>query len=146
MKIDKRMLFKVARVVRGCAEYMVKTGDYGRISPHDKPENLGGSCGDVSYVLGQLTGLCNCFEAGSYDGWGHCWIRLPDGEIWDLTATQFKVPARIHVVKQTASEKYVTAQRGKRAIEGLKAWADHQWRKRLRDLARAELKKEGVIL
>lgn len=141
-KIDKALLFKTARAVRFCAEELVKAGNNGRGFGMD----LGGGCGDVSYTLGQLTDLCHCFEAGSYKGWGHCWLRLPDGEIWDLTATQFKITNRIYVLKKDTKGDYVTSMRGKPAINSLKSWTDPKWRKLLRDAAREYLMKEGVIL
>ena len=141
MTINRKQLFKVARVVRRCAEEMVKNGDQGHVYVDKK--HLGGGCGDVSFVLGQLTGLCHCFESGDYKGSGHCWIRLPNGEIWDLTATQFKVAARIYVVKGDETKNYNTYQRGRPAIAQLNSWCDEKWRARLRTAARAELRREG---
>lgn len=143
MPITRKQLFKVAKIVRRCAEEMVQNNDRGT-NFIDKTD-LGGGCGDVSLVLGQLTGLCHCLEAGSYNDAGHYWIRLPDGEIWDLTATQFKVPARIYIVNGDKTKPYSTLYRGKKAIEQLTDWADKNWRTRLRNAVRAELRKGLVI-
>lgn len=136
--INRKQLFKVARIVRRCAEEMVKNEDRGRVWVNER--HLGGGCGDVSLVFAQLTGLCHCFEAGDYNGAGHCWVRLPDGEIWDLTATQFDLPAKVHIARGEKAEPYHTFRRGKLAIADLKNWADSEWRKRLRDASRHELR------
>ena|SRR5580765_3068670 len=140
--ITRKQLFKVARIVRRCAEEMVANDDQGKTWVNKT--HLGGGCGDVSLVLAQLTGLCHCFESGCYGIEGHCWLRLPSGEIWDLTATQFKLPAKVHIASGQKSNDYHTYARGKQAIDGLELWADSKWRKRLRDLARYELRKAGL--
>jgi hypothetical protein len=141
--INRKQLFKVARVVRRCAEEMVDNDDQG--TNWVSKRHLGGGCGDVSLVFAQLTGLCHCFESGDYNGDGHCWVRLPSGEIWDLTATQFEVAAKVHIASGEKATPYSTYRRGRLAISGLELWADSKWRARLRNAVRAELRKADIM-
>lgn len=124
----KKHVLDVAMAVRKAAERLVKDDNPG---PAWGPD-LGGSCGDCSYVLAQMLGDRYLYEEGAYDGDQHSWVRLRDGTIVDVTATQFRIRRRVHV---TRSRKYSTELRRTSAVRNLYTWGDVGWRRELKSLA-----------
>lgn len=61
--------------------------------PFTTKHNLAGYCGLASLVLVRLlkkAGVPATVEKGYYDNdYGHAWVRLPNGAVLDVTATQF---------------------------------------------------------
>jgi hypothetical protein len=90
----------------------------------------------LAFVI--LAGLPKeCYQAGefrsrpdsSWGGEGHCWVQMPDGEIWDLTATQFGISEKVYVTK--ARECYRADHGGDSAIDELALWGKKEWRENL---------------
>lgn len=116
-------LWELAVLVREEAEALVKSGRPGPCCGRD----LAGACGDVSAAFVAVAGLPEtCYESGEYDFYGHCWVRMPDGQIWDLTATQFSIADRVYLPTDTS--KYATDKIGGKALRELELWGDAEWR------------------
>ena len=97
---------KIATAVRFGAEQLVRAGNFGQVysSSYDRMGglNLGGACGDCSKVILDMIrhhvglGLVH-WQAGMYynpadkvcDEYSHNWLKLSNGMILDVTATQF---------------------------------------------------------
>ena len=137
--MDREELLELAYAVRAEADAMYQEGKRGPAMGSD----LGGACGDVSLAFVILAGLPeDCYRAGEYRsrseytwGEGHCWVQMPDGEIWDLTATQFGVPEKVYISK--ANDRYRCDKGGDWAIRELDTWGAPKWRESLIERVRA---------
>lgn len=139
--LSKKVL-RIAETVRACAEELCRSGYLGNIGGESADSTLAGGCGDVSAVLVeflQAAGVDASFEGGEYDGDGHCWVRLPDGSVLDLTMTQFR-PKAPKVYHRINDRLYHVDKAGEAALKTLSSWADADWRRRLRFLVRRRLK------
>lgn len=95
-----RDVIRVARAWRQVLEHWVHTNPQ-----EDYEEDLGGLCGLASEGL---VILCNTSKlvvaSGYFEEWyqGHAWVQWrPDNMIVDITATQFRIPNRVHVTPTT---------------------------------------------
>lgn len=124
---------KVCKIVREEAERLVKNGNHG--NTYGNVLSLGGACGDVSAILWEAlvsVGVEAYFEGGQFDFEGHCWVRLSDDSVLDLTATQF---GRYPKVYHSKNKKYrVTYQSSNKKAIGaeINNWAHNGWRAALR--------------
>jgi hypothetical protein len=138
--MTKADMYWAAMAVRHAAETLVDENDPGPAADY----TLNGACGDVSMAFAEIVGLVDLYEEGDYQTdegklEGHCWLRDPDGWVWDLTATQFndEFPP-ILIIKEPT--KHLTDIEGKKAIASLDYWGDAEWRNRLKVLASQLLK------
>ena len=93
---------------------------------------LCGACGISSFVLHRVLNrlhVKNDFVMGRYvkKGWDfgqHCWVDVFEPQMRvDITATQFSIPAAVHVTSLTDSRYYKKC-RNRTAIKQLKDWED----------------------
>lgn len=128
-------LRRIAEAVRAAADQLYSEGDYGMAVNED----LEGACGDVSIVLHEVLGSKVCRIVGGRFLWeGHSWVTMNNGELVDLTATQFGIQEPVYVTfcddRYTPSSKIGVA-------EIRDAWGDEGWRARLLERTRRLLEK-----
>lgn len=126
---------KIARAVRRAAVAMVTDFDYGMACDR----SLAGACGDVSIVLYSLLGKENCrIVGGRFSNAAlHSWVVLNNGDILDLTATQFD--SGLSGVYRTGNDPRYDEDPEVGPKEIREAWGDREWRKRLRKKAKEML-------
>lgn len=129
---------RIARAVRKAAVEMVKDFDYGMACD----SALSGACGDVSLVLFSFLGKANCRVVGG--SWNqvcqHAWIVLNNGDILDLTASQFD--KGLSAVYRTGNDARYEENPDIGWKEIREAWGDEDWRKRLKAKAKKILEGE----
>lgn len=130
--LQDRQVMRVARAVRKAAVEMVSKFDYGMACNQD----LAGACGDVSIVLYSLLGKENCrIVGGNFDGISqHAWVVLRNGDILDLTATQFD--RGLSPVYRTGNDIRYDENPDIGWAEIRQAWGDRAWRRRLKRRAK----------
>lgn len=140
--IDKMKQIKnIARAVRWAAELLVMKGKYGDIYQDDPMGGyrLGGACGDCSRAIIDMIRRhvgkdFAIWQSGTYDPRGnqyfHNWLKLKNGMILDVTATQFstRLP-KVYITKR--NDKYAVGYEGSSAEWGGRS----SWRNSLRKLA-----------
>lgn len=126
--MQDRQVMRVARAVRKAAVGLVDEFDYGMACDR----TLAGACGDVSIVLYSFLGKANCQIVGG--SWKevcqHAWIVLHNGDILDLTATQFD--KGLSGVYRTGNDPRYCENPDIGWKEIREAWGDEGWRKRLK--------------
>lgn len=125
--LQDRQVMRIARAVRKAAVAMYDEMDYGMAFNR----NLAGACGDVSIVLYSFLGKANCRIVGGLFGDAqHAWNVLNNGDILDLTASQFD--SGLSGVYRTGNDvRYEEDESiGKKEIR--EAWGDEAWRRRLK--------------
>jgi hypothetical protein len=128
MRLSK--ILKLARLVRLEAERLARDLN------GDTDNCLAGYCGDTSKILLELLGKDATFESGCFSNDGHAWLRLKNGMVLDLTASQFGPYPKVYLCK---GRKYQVQQRGRTAVLDLYQWGDKYWRAALRKAVKQRL-------
>ncbi len=151
-QISKRKMEKIkliAGIVRSSAEELVDDGLFGPVYRTGEMGGmrLGGACGDCSKVIIDMVrrhvsyGLLE-WQAGGFDDgdcdYSHNWLKLRDGSILDVTATQFdpSLPG-VYIAKE--DKRYLSDFDG-RMCEPSARRDKSRWRNVLRDMAEKKLK------
>lgn len=138
--LNQKRTLTIAKAVRKAAE------DVSAALRHQGghyPANLSGACGDVSVVFAELLseiGIPVILVMGQfiqYDWMGHSWVTI-DGEIWDLTATQFG--AYKDKVYRCKGKYYKPQSTDYEARDDINSWGDIPFRRLVMKAARRYLK------
>lgn len=146
--MPKTNIKRIAEIVRKeiqreCVEDPSSIGD---------GDDLFGACGYAAYGLSKVLPGSE-LVLGEYEIKGgvstHAWIEI-DNQIIDITATQFGVNTKVHIVTKTesAARKYRAQVKGRKARAELKLWNyPKNWQKNLpRRLKRIVRGKKCLII